>query len=628
MRELMDRRSQSNHDRARELNRQSVLGADRALRVIGPPAEPPALLDDAGKPWPITPLGRLDGVCHFLDVAGEKRTLSARQLGTRTELLMLFGGSDLWLRAQFPKRITTDVGEQIVVDFKIADAAAALQRACFKAGLFGEHIQIRQPGVWRDADGAPVVHCGDQVMLGNAWNLAGVRQGSQIWAAAPATPRFGIACPAEIARHLQTELANLWRWRDGGAPTAILGLIGNAYFGAALDWRPAAFVTGETASGKSSLLDVIRGALPLHHYGNDTTKAGIEQAVHGRAMPIIIDEAADRANRRSSRQLADLVLSAATGEGTRGSRGTLDGRGRRIELAGVIIMFSINPPDLEPQHLGRMALLELLRPDDGADHRAQHRMLARYVRVQASALWARALESWDRYQRALELFREGLREFGCEPREMDQAGALLAGWWILVEEGLPDARGIRAGISALHGAAPGEPGLIRTAETVEADSRPRRMLQHLLASMVQLHRSTDREPIGKLIQIALGTSDYGPRSADDAAERLADYGIRVVLPCERQGMPEPDRACDCPRCRDRNRPVPRMSRGAGAWLAVNNPELIKLFQGTPFDGDRWRTEMQRLPTAALSQRLGVRSVRIGSVSSTAIWVGDADLLPP
>ena len=249
------------------------------------------------------------------------------------------------------------------------------------------------------------------------------------------------------------------------------------------------------------LQDVIRAALPLHHYDNDTTKAGIEQAVAGRAMPVIVDEAAYALNRNVSRDLADLVLSVASGEGTRGSRGTVDGKGRRIELAGLILMFSINPPDLEPQHLGRMTLIELLRPDDGSDHRMQHRELTQFTRAHGPELWGRALASWDRYGATLDRMREGLRVAGCAPREMDQTGALLAGWWIMVEEGLPDEAGVRAAISALHGGELDQPGMIRGAAEIDADSRPRRMIAHLMASHVNLHRISEREPIGKLIDI-------------------------------------------------------------------------------------------------------------------------------
>ena len=603
--------------------RRAIKGADRPIRLVSDPEGPPPVpKDDNGDRWPIMPLGHSDGIFYVLDVSGQKRSLTAHRLGSRHNLLSLTGGSDAFYRAQFPKQVEKN-GAWITVDFRINDAAAAVQRACFGAGLFGEHIQLRPSGVYRDADGLPVVHCGDLVLLGNTWHPAGTRQGNQIFAAAPATPRPGIPCPADIARHLQAELTRLWRWRDGGAPTAIIGLIANAYYGAALDWRPAGFFTGETSSGKTELQNVIRAALLLHHYDNDTTKAGIEQAVHGRAMPIVIDEAADRANRNIARELADLVLSAASGEGTRGSRGTLDGKGRKIELAGMILMFSINPPDLEPQHLGRMTLIELLKPDEGADHRAQHRMLARYARVQAAALWARALASWERYQGALERFREGLRKEGCAPREMDQAGALLAGWWILVEEGLPDERGVAYGISALHGSSSlKDPGPIRGSVEIEADSRPKPMLQHLLASMVNLHRSSEREPVGKLIQTGWGMGDEA-RSPDDARELLKHYGIRLVLRCDRPGVPRPPgKDCDCPQCVRNKRPVPRMSEGRGVWFANQNPELKKLFAGTPFDGERWRYEMLRLNTARRSSGAVYFS---GACVSNAVWIGEDDL---
>lgn len=606
--------------------RQSISGADRAFRVIeggGGNDELKAPTDDNGVPWPITPLGQLAGVFHFLDAHGQHRALTSRQLGARHDILSLFGGDDAWLRAQFPKKIAVKSADEHgaegevwrTVDFKINDASAALQRACFQAGLFGEHINLRQPGVWRDLDNMPVVHCGDQVYLRNAWHSAGKREGNQIWAAAPPTPRPSVPCSAATGQQLQRELTVLWRWREPGAPTAILGLICNAYYGAALDWRPAAFVTGETGSGKSALLTVVRAALPMHHYDNDTTKAGIEQALHGRAMAIVIDEAADRANRNVSRELADLVLSAASGEGTRGSRGTTDGKGRRIELAGLILMFSINPPDLEAQHLGRMLLIELQRPDDGSDHRAEHRALAQFARAHGAALWARALASWDRYQATLERMRDGLRAHGCAPREMDQAGALLAGYWILAEEGLPDERGVARAISALHGGSLNEPGLIRGAAEIEADSRPRRMLDHLLSIMIRLHRSTDREPVGKLIEIAFG--DYRGeqnRSPDDARELLTHYGMRVVRAKEKQVK---DRL-------GRERPVPRPRgvEGAGVWFSNGSPELRCLFEGTPYDGDRWRHEMLRLPSARRSDA----PMTIGSVRATrAIWLSLSDI---
>lgn len=610
-------------DDAKRSIRRSLAGADRGLRVIegGIPPVPPRGADD-GDECPVTALGHRDGVFHFLDVRGQKRELSARQLGARHDLLALFGGDDTWLRARHPRRAQSgrmdDAGNPVMVtvDFQVNSAAAALQRACFEAGLFGDHVLVRRPGIWPGPDGAPAVHCGDVVLLGDAWVRAGTRTGAQVWAAAPPSPRPALGCDVAPARALLDDLRQYWQWREAGGPVAVLGLLANAYLGAATRWRPAGFVTGDTGSGKSALLRVIRAALPLHHHDNDASKAGIEQAIAGRAMPILIDEASDRANRGAARDLVDLVLSASGDEGTRGTRGTADGRGRRIELVGLIIMFSINPPELEPQHLGRLTVIDLAAAADGEDFREQHEAIAARVREVAPALWGRALASWERYGASLASFRAGLLARQCAPREMDQAGALLAGWWILTHEGMPDARAVAEGIAALD-------GYVRSARAVQADSRPRRALNHLLTALVQVHRSTDRDPVGKLIEIALGMGDAA-RSPDAARDALADHGVRVVRACVRAGTPPPLEGCGCVNCREgdgRRRAVPRLSDGAGIWLANRHAELSRLFAGSPFDGEKWRSELGRLAGAKGSGR----NVRVGSYVGYALWLPAAAL---
>lgn len=620
--------------------RASVLGADKGFRVIdgGGSGAPRVPVDSDGNPWLITPLGHLDGTFHFLDVKGQKRSLTARQLGSRHDLLTLFLGDEEWLRKNFPKRkpekSVDEHGQETTVwrtvDFNVNMAAMALQRACGERGLLSDETRMRRPGIWVDDLGQPVVHCGDKIWLSGQWVPAGEQTGNQVWAAAPPIVRPGVPCDASVGRHLQQSLQALWRWRDGGSPFAILGLVCNAFYGAALDWRTAGFITGETGSGKTALKNFLRAVLPLHHYDNDTTKAGVEQAANGRAMPIIIDEASDRANPTAGRDLADMLLSVSSGEGTVGSRGTSDGKGRRIELVGVIIMFSINPPMLEPQHLGRLALLELLKPEGGADHNDEHRALARFARSEGRNLWARALASWARYGEALQCFRAALRAAGCAPREMDQYGALLAGWWILTAEGLPTERDVRIGLSALHGGDLSEPGLIRTAADVEADSRGRRALHYLQSAMVQLDRTTERAPVGRLVEIALGLdaeeTELFPgdhtRGPVACARHLMNFGIRVMRQCARIGHPKPPDGCRCVACRDRQgRPVPRMSEQAGVWISTHNQETAKLFKGSPFEGDRWRYDLLRLPSARMSSK---KNIRIGGGSGSAIWLSKSD----
>ena len=596
--------------------RAAVAGADRAFQVVqggkrGGDGPPPAAPPDGDNPPPIIALGHVNGTCHFLDVVGQKRELTARQLGQRHDMLLLFGGNDAWLRQHFPKRAALkktgpdgqEITEDVVVDFQINRASAFLQRLSFEAGLFGEHVVLRRPGVWADADGRPVVHCGDLVLQGDHEHRAGSRIGGQIWAAAPATARPSTPCDASIARGLQDDLKHLWNFRAPGGEIAVLGLIGTSYYGAAASWRSAGFLLGGAGCGKSSLLNVMRACCPLHHYTNNTSKAGLEQEVDGRAMPCFVDEAGDQENQVAARALLDLVLSASGGEGMKGHRGSVNGQSRKVELVGCIIMSAISPPDMRPQHLGRFTLIELGRPDDGADYTEQHKALAASMRQAAPSLWGRALAGWDRYHAGLRLFRAALARQGCAPREMDQIGALLAGWWVLTGEGLPDERQANEGVGALQ-------AFVRGADDVVEEDAPRRLVRFLLTSLVQMDRSTHREQIGSLLDGVLRQDD-GRFGVETARRVLADHGIRAI---------REDEAPDA-----RGRPVPRAASGYGVWFANQATELQWLFAGTTWEGDRWKYDLRRLESARASAGAVKFGIGKASMAQRAIWVSAEEL---
>lgn len=609
--------------RAQDDIRKSVLGADRAFRVLdggaGGTDPPPPADDGQDPPCPVQPLG-YDDQFHFLDVRGRPAALTARQLGSRSDLLKLFLGDETWLRQHFPKKKEIDDGEGakrlVTVDFHVNGAAAWMMRACGEAGIMHESLVLRRPGVWRDETGLPVIHCGDQVLIDGEWHPAGTRSAGQIWAAAGRTARPAAPCDHTVAQRLQQDLQDFWSWRAAGSAIAIVGLIAVGYYGAATDWRINGFVTGGTGSGKTQVRKVIRNAWPMHYYSNDTTKAGLEQNVAGRAMPMLVDEASDRRNQNAALDLVDLVLSASGDEGTKGDRGTVGGEGRKIEVAGSVVMFTINPPELQPQHLSRFIVVDLKTPEGGADYTEQHARIAADMKRHGPALWGRAIAGWERYNACLRLFRGALREVGCTPREMDSKAALLAGWHVLTQEGMPSARDLRAGVLALA-------EFISTARQAALDDGPRLMMQRLLSSLVALHRSTDRDPIGVLLDIAFG--DDPERVPMSGSELLGNYGIRPVRACavppERRTIGQ----CRCARCLDsKQRPVPRMDADDGVWFATQSPELNKLFEGSPFAGGKWRYEMMRLETA----RRSGRSVRIGGSSGHAIWLSRRDLQGP
>ncbi len=573
---------------------------------------------------PLVPLGHQDGVFHFLDIDGQKRQLSARQMGSRSELVTLFVGEGDWLMKWFPRvRKYTETVEGVeaekteTIGMNHAAAGECLMRLCRKAGLYGPHVVLRGPGVWRGDDGSPVVHVGDYVLSGDRWAPSGYRGGNQVWrvewpAPRPGAPRSdgepsapgdpGFAAPASVAQQLQATIRDLWSFRNPGADIVVLGLMGIGYYGAAARWRANGYLIGGTGSGKSLLLDLLRACVPAHSYSTDTTKSGIENAIDGRPSGVFIDEAGDRVDQRGAQNLLDFVLSASSNDGTKGLRGTMDGRGRSFEVRCNVIMATVNPPDMGPQHRDRFTVVDLRKPGAGEDHRAKMEAAAAWAKEQGPALWGRAIEGWDRWLLARDAYRAALARAQCAAREMDQIGAILATWWVLAEDGVPTEAQALDGVGAIG-------AFIRGAAAVALEDGPRRMVQHLAGRTIQRDRSTDLEQVGVLVRETFEAATDS--EADPTRRLLMRSGIRVI------------RATDL---KDKQqRPVPRGADGDGIWFGRTVNELRALFGGTVWDGDRWTYEMLRHPSAVEWRH---KNVRIGGVSGPAIWISRADWDPP
>ena len=589
----------------------------------GPPSAsvPPATPESS---CPLVALGHQDGVVHFLDITGQKRQLSARQLGSRSELVMLFGGSVDWLMKWFPRvRKYTETVDGVetekteIIGMNHAAAGECLMRLCRSAGLYGAHVVLRGPGVWRDQNAAPVVHVGDYVLSNGTWLPSGYRDGNQVWRVEWPAPRPGslrvddeptapgepgFAAPASVAQQLQATIRDLWSFRHPGADIVVIGLMGIGYYGAAARWRANGYLIGGTGSGKSLLLDLLRACVPAHSYSTDTTKSGIENAIDGRPTGVFIDEAGDRVDQRGAQNLLDFVLSASSNDGTKGLRGTMDGRGRSFSVVCSVMMATVNPPDMGPQHRDRFTVVDLRKPGAGEDHRAKMEAAIAWANEQGPALWGRAIEGWDRWLLARDAYRAALARAQCAAREMDQIGAILATWWVLVEDGVPSADQAMDGVGAIG-------AFIRGAVAVALEDGPRRMVQHLAGRTIQRDRSTDLEQVGVLVrevfEAEIGTD------ADANRRILMRNGIRVI------------RASDV---NDRQgRKIPRGADGDGIWFGRTVNELRDLFGGTVWDGDRWTYEMLRHPSAVEWRD---KNVRIGGVSGPAIWISRADWDPP
>lgn len=592
--------------------RESILGPDRVFRVLdgdgarGTKAAPPSGTADEA-PCPVTPLGDADGVYHFLDPLGQKRDFKARALGSSQEVLSLFRGDETWLRERFPdrKEVEDEKGAKTirVVGFSVKAAAAWLIKSCSDQGLFGDFVQLRKPGIWRGEAGMPIVHCGDEVLIDGEWHPAGTRTGDQIWVATPPTPRPGIPCDHAVGEALREEIQRLWKFRLGGAPHLLVGLVATGMLGTAARWRPNGFLSGEGGSGKSLLMDALRAASPMHAYSNNASEAGVASMMNGRVVPIFIDESSDRQNQGGAEALMDLVLASASGDGTKAVRGRPEGGFRTIELAGCILYGSVNPPPMQPQHIGRITHFELVKPEGGADARAEQEALQHWAQKHGPVLFGRVISAAERWARCLIAFRNALAKADCAAREQDQLGALIAGWWVACREGLPGEAGVQEAIGMVS-------EFIRPAAEAAEDGGPRRAVQHFLSSILQYDGTTRQETVAALAGEWWDATVPDFRT-DEGFQALCRHGIRPVRRClNADAQPE---ACPCRNCVDGKYRIPRVGVDAGMWLLPVS--VKKLFKGAPgLEGERWRFELGRIGNWPN------KSVRVGRQLGKCLWL--------
>ena len=581
-------------------------------RAGGRDSEPPPEDDAPSGGCPVTALGHADGTFFFLGFAGEIRRLSARALGSRSELLGLFVGNTDWLEKEFPqkKAIAKVVGgettyETVEQGFSAANACAWLMRQCYDAGIYGAHVETRRMGIWRGEDGRPVVHAGSHILVNGSWIKAGQRIGDTVWVVDARQPRPASPCDRDVGHDLLRELQRLWSFRAHGGAVITLGLIGVGYYGAAARWRSSGYFVAPAGAGKTMLHDIVAACLPMNHRTNDTSAAGVQSAVNGHAMPVLIDEAAARDDQAGIRRLMDVVLASTGGDGVRGYRGTADGGFRSISMAANFFYFSTETPALGDAHLGRITVVELERPKPGADHLVEMQALAQDMKAKGPGLWARALARFDYWQHAIERFRDGLKRAGCGPREMDQMASILASYHVLTEDGPPTDLQIRAAIAAV-------PDFIRTAEDVREDDSTRRAVEFLMVQQIQYDGTTRRDTVGALLNRAWecdnDTNDPRHSDAKAAIDCLLRHGIRPVRHWE-QATPQ-------------GRNVPRAGDGDGLWLLPIAVDAF--FKNSPWEpGRKWLRDLAQLPGTKGPVKYVVRFT--GEATGRAVWLSRRDL---
>lgn len=521
-------------------------------------------------PCPVTPLGTRNGLCWFFDAKGQLRDLNATQMANRGNLDLLLCGEIAWAATAHP---AFDKEGNPTGDYQVKAVSRHLIRACADEGLFRDDEPRRGPGVWRDADGVPVLHLGDCVIVlkeERERRRAGFRAGGALWPAFPAIRPPGRPASAEDVAKLES-LFRRWNW--GGMPheRIFLGLWAAGLLGAAIRWRPHGLVVGEAGSGKTTLMEFYETISPLAVFSNDPTEAGLRQDLSGRAAPLLIDEAeGDGDGAPRIQRVIELLRRASGGGGARSVRGSAGGHSQKFVVMSPAMLGAILPPVLLPQDASRITRMDLLKRDPAAEAGLPDTAEVAWARKAAPALWGRALAGLPRFVANLAVLREALLARKCAMRLVDQVGTILAARAMMLRDDPLAPEEADEEVAAVAWLAPSE-------ADQASDGGPASCLQHLLQSALEVTWNGVRPTVGHCVSRAVTPDGEREREA------LEEHGLRVA-------------------------PYPAGALGkASLYVADKHPRLLRLYEGSQWSAGRWREDLRRLPGAITPehpQRIG------------------------
>jgi hypothetical protein len=533
-----------------------------------------------GEIWkgcPVTPLGMNGDFFYFLDRHGQLRATKAEMKAS--QIVGYFGRVNL-IRSEFPSFDKNGDVRQGAFNSQLCNFT--MIEACHEKGLFNPDGAVRGVGAWSDDEGKLIYHTGDRLITQEGRRDPGEIDG-KIYPAYPPIPAPAATTLKANAAEDTLALISTWNFaRPDIDPHITLGMIGVQMMGGALAWRPAFWFTGDKASGKSTLQDLIKW---LHGdkglvQSNDPTKSGITARLGHSALPVALDEL-EPGDEGSSKERDIITLARVASSGGQWLRGTADQKGASGNVYSTFMFSSILiPGSMGAQDRSRLITISLYPPEKGApkpviDPRTQ--------KLRGATLKRILIDRWPTWAERLALWRTALAEFELDGRNGDNWATTMAMADMALNAELPKPETMKEWARKLAFGA--------KAEVDDIGSNAEDMLMHLLGQGYDVYRRGEQWNIAHWLMVAaqlpsspvelIAGSDGGmiddharENAAKRANEKLAKIGLRV--------------------------------KGSGneAELFIPNkpiPGLKKLFEHSQWASGVWSQAARRVPGASASQ---------------------------
>lgn len=442
-------------------NRANVVSMDKAAREIErqrkmrrdpPPMEPRGPNKVVAGQWtpdlygmpsdpececPVTPVGFEGSYLYVIDSMGQFRALKAADFN-QVGIQHLFADAPnypKWMCPRWSKPVTDKKGvvtkPSEIVSFEADDIKEILFRACARMGFFSPNDKMRGRGAWTLRSGALLYHAGNAIWTcrrGKFATLAtGVHEG-HLYPRLSALPEPWTEPITIDDNPAGTLLQTIRRWhwtRPDVDPVLLLGWIGVAFLGGALDWRSACLLLGDKGTGKSTLQKAIHDIFgEALMQTSDTTAAGIYQSMAHDARPVALDEMEPDAEEAKLNNVVRLMRGASSGAvGQRG--GPTKGEGNQFQMRSAFLFSAINNPLRGAQDLSRVAVLRLLPLDLN-----QERPPPVNAETAGPMILSLMMHGWGEgganFKGEKQRFADALKQGGHDNRGQDTYGTLLA----------------------------------------------------------------------------------------------------------------------------------------------------------------------------------------------------------
>lgn len=312
---------------------------------------------------------------------------------TNAATLMSMCGGDFVLNNPAWQTSDSDDGKRGI---DIIVAAAEIFTACAALGPFYRDKAVRGAGVWADPDDP------DGLIINASNGVFRIRGTEQIEIPRCETGRLHVYPRSIVAPRVMHDdqmkemftkfdqddpnrnifaLVTRWHYRREIDGMLLAGWwCSTAYLGA-LDARPGAFVTGESASGKTALFNRLSALMTSykHHIelGSDSSQPGIRQLLGRDALPLILDElepgnGATGAGRKRAETVEGLFrmlrasYSASGGDRHGVIKGSAGGEAVDFSIRTAGLVGGVNVAQLDQADRNRLLIIELTPPPEGA----------------------------------------------------------------------------------------------------------------------------------------------------------------------------------------------------------------------------------------------------------------------